>query len=142
MKEIFKKTSKGLIPASAQAQELFDSMPFGAMGFFDFAQDRSPGNHKRFFKFRDATFDMQDCFDNSEIWRKHLIMIAGYYDEVVVFNPTTEETSIQYWPKSMAFDKMKEKEFQKFFKRAITGFLNRYGNGLSEDQILRIVEFD
>lgn len=142
MKEVFKKTANGLIPASDGAQRLFDKIKIGEQGVFEIVRKRNYGNLTRFFKLRDVTFEIQDHFDNDELWRKHLIMIAGYYDEVVIFNPNTEETVVQFWPKSISFEEMEEQEFQLFFKRVITGFLNRYGNGLTETEILSVIGFD
>jgi len=107
----------------------------------EYIKSRNYENHKRFFKFIEVAFDNQDFYDNPEHLRKALQMAAGHY-EVLVIQNKEGEVSTQYIPKSIEFEKLDEEEFQELFKKCITAFVERYGNGLTEQQLLRIIDFD
>jgi len=133
MKAVFRKTSTGIHPIDECSLELFDKIEDSELVMVEFIKKRNYLNHKRFFKMVDVCFEMQEFFDNKEVFRKHLTMIAGHFDEIVV--PDNEGgTTLQYWPKSL--------EFQKMFRRCITGFISRYGKGITEKELMRVIEFD
>ena len=167
MKSVFKKTKEGIFPIDEDSMSLFDKIPDDSLVFVEFIKKRNYGNHKRFIKLCEVTFAMQETQDNTEIWRKHVIMIAGYFDLVIVPMPKKlkmiieylkkylggdmaesiieiieESFGVQYWPRSMSFEKMDELEFREMFDRAINGFINRYGNGISEEELKKVIEFD
>ena len=142
MKSIFTKTPAGIIPNNEESLELFDKVPDGALVSVEYIKRRNYENHKRWFAMAKIFYDMQEQFDNYEIFRKHLIMIAGHFDTVIVEHPKTGEITTQYWPKSLEFSKMDELEFQKMFRRCITGFISRYGKGIKEKELMRIIDFD
>lgn len=169
MEAVFKKTPEYLVIDNQEAQDFFDEVPDGALVKVEYIEKRNYENHKRFFAFARDTFDMQDQFDNKEIWRKHLLMLAGYYDQVVVPIPEKKRSmidhikkflggpgkaksniirnlestyTVQYWPKSMSFEKMDEVEFKNMFDCAISGFLERYGNGMTDEEFRRVIDYD
>jgi len=142
MKELFKKLPSGLIPDSIEASELLSKVPVDALVTVEYVQKRNYRNLKRFFALVNTTFEMQDCFDNKDIWRKHLVMLGGHYDEVVVTNPKKGTTTVQYWPKSVNFETMDEVEFKALFDKIITGYLARFGTGMTETELLKVIEFD
>lgn len=102
----------------------------------DIHKNRNCGNHRRFFAFINTTFDMQDEFDNKEVWRKYLQMKAGFFDEVV-----TGKGKVLYWPQSISWDKLDEIEFKDLFNRVINAFLKYYGHDLNDIQINSLMEF-
>lgn len=168
MKALFKKSSsQGILPCCEDSMSLFDKIPDGALVMVEYIKSRNYENHKRFFALVKVTFDNQDTFDNYEIWRKHLLMVAGHYEAVVVPIPKRlgkvigylkrhlggdmadgiidiieQSFGVQYWPCSITFDKMDENEFNEMFNNAINGFIGRYGNGITEDELLKIIAFD
>jgi len=142
MKAIFRKTNNGFSPDSDEAAALFAKVPTDSYAIVEYIKTRNYRNLKRFFALVNVTFELQDCFTNKEIWRKHLIMLGGHYDEVIISNPKTGETSVQYWPKSIDFESMEETEFQELFSKIVTAYIDRFGNGLTEDKLLRVIEFD
>lgn len=141
MKAIFTKDSNGIIPNNEESLALFDKIPHGALVQVEYIKTRNYGNHKRFFAMVRICFNMQEHFDNEEVFRKHLLMIGGHFDEVIVPN-RKGGTIVQYWPKSIEFSEMDEIEFNKLFSACITGFISRYGNGMEESDLLKIIEFD
>ena len=142
MNEVFIKTPKGIMPDSEGSLELFDKIPDGEYVIVEYIKKRNYENHKRWFAMAKVCFDMQEQFDNSEIFRKHLLMIAGHFETVIVEHPKTGEVTTQYWPKSLEFSKMDELAFQKMFRKCITGFISRYGNGITEKELMRVIDFD
>lgn len=112
-----------------------EKIPYGEV-MADIHKNRSTGNHRRFFAFIKMSFDMQDHYEEPEIWRKVIQMKAGFFDEVV-----TEKGEALYLPQSIAWDKLDEIEFKDLFSRVINAFIKYYGNGLNTIQINSILEF-
>lgn len=102
----------------------------------DVKKGRNVGNHRRFFAFIALTFDLQDEFDNREIWRKYIQMKAGFFTEVVTGNG-----KILYWPQSISWDSLDEIEFKDLFNRVVNAFMRYYGQDLNDIQINTILEF-
>lgn len=142
MKSVFNKmTMQEAIKAGYQGSILVpvmddaEKIPYGEV-IVEVHKKRSVGNHKRFFAFIGMSFDMQDHYDESEIWRKVIQMKAGFFDEVI-----TEKGEILYLPQSIAWDKLDEIEFKDLFSRVVNAFIKYYGNGLNSIQINSILEF-
>lgn len=99
-------------------------------------RDRNPGNHRRYFAFIKQSFDMQDHYDNMEIWRKVLQLKAGHYDLAV-----TEKGKNLYLPRTINWDELDETEFKTLFNEVVNAFIRDYGQDLNELQINSILEF-
>jgi len=142
MKLAFIKSSKGIIPVCEESADMFKRIPDKSYVMVEYIKKRNYENHKRWFAMAKVCFDMQEQFDNSEIFRKHLLMIAGHFETVIIEHPKTKEVTTQYWPKSLEFAKMDELAFQSMFRKCITGFISRYGNGITERELMRVIDFD
>ncbi len=103
----------------------------------DIKKNRNPGNHKRFFAFVKQTFDLQDVYDNKEIWRRHLLLNAGHVEEHI--SPKTGATG--YVIKSINWDQLDEIEFRETFTSVVNAFIKWYGHDLNEIQINSILEY-
>ena len=125
------------MPRHEQAAKFWESIKEGDWFLIKSIKGRNYKNLQRWMAFVNFTFDLQDCFEVKEIWRKHLQMLAGHYDEVVL-----QDGSVQYWPKSIAFDEMSEEEFNKMISNSINMYLSRYGNGITKEQIENAIGFD
>lgn len=163
------KTSNGWQPACKEAQKIWDRMIIGARCKIEQIRGRNYDNHKRFFQFRDETFDIQDQFEDREVWRKHLLLMAGHYEEQIrVMSPnmvwilnylekylmgSTETKNkviceikrsyeVVLVPMSMAWDKVDEDEFIEIFARALNGFLSNYAPEMSDAQFMHILDFE
>jgi hypothetical protein len=141
MKAIFKKQMNGIFPSDEDGAKLLQSIPKDGYCLVEYKKNRNYENHKRFFKFIQVAFDNQDFYDDDEQLRKALQMIAGHYEELIIRDKKGNVTT-HYIPKSIAFDEMDEAEFQTLFKKCIGAFLSRYGNGLTEQQLMQIINFD
>jgi len=128
---------------------------------------RNYDNHKRFFKLRDETFDIQDQFEDPEVWRKQLLIMGGHFELAIVPKPEWWEWTRKYllkWlgghfktnvidklddalgvqlqPKSISYEAMDELEFRELFKRVVGAFLKNYAPEMDESTFMRILEFD
>jgi len=167
MEATFVKINGGFFPDNAQAEKLFKRVPEGESAMVTHIRKRNYENHKRFFKLRDVTFEIQDKFIDDEIWRKHVEMLGGHYEQVIVPMPpqaqklipylethlggpipdkviqwVVDSYGVQFWPKSIKFEEMEEGDFQALFDRCITAFLDRYGGGMTENEFYQVLEFD
>lgn len=126
----------GLIPVDDEGIKYLYNRKPGDVLSCEIKQTRNYENHKRFFKFLQVTFDMQDHFENLEYYRHWLTMKAGYFDTIVAPNGKTI-----FKAHSLAFDMMDEDEFKKVFSNSIDVFLKEFGNGLTEDALMEIISF-
>lgn len=101
-------------------------------------QARNYLNHKRMFDFVNATYDMQDVYQNTEIYRNWLTVAAGWFNIMMYPDGAT-----QLFPKSWKFEEMDEDEFKRMFSAAIDAFLaeDRLSAGLTEDDVLRAISY-
>ena len=139
MKAVFKKLNNSIMPTDEDGARMLQSIPQGATCLVEYVKNRNYENHKRYFAMLDICFDNQDFYDNKEHFRKAIQMLAGHYEALVIYKKGEAET--HYIPKSIAFDKMDETEFNELFDKSITAFLGRYGNGITESEILKIINF-
>ena len=123
-------------PVFAPVMDDCESIPYGEV-MAELKKNRNPGNHRRFFSFRNATFDMQDIYDDPEVWRRHLLLNAGHVEEHI--SPKTGD--VGYVIKSIAWDELDEIEFKEIFGSVVNAFLKWYGEDLDEIQINSILEF-
>lgn len=167
MLAMFQKTRFGIHPSCEDSNKLFKKIPDQSLVKIEWVKKRNYENHKRFMAFRDVTFGMQDSFHNDEVWRQQLLLMAGHFE--LVLTPLPEKWKLvlnylnnylkgpnsvkvieiieksfktQYMVKSMSYEKMDEIEFNEMFDRAIDGFIKYYGNGISKDDFLRVIQFD
>ena len=141
MKAVFKKTETGILTFCNDSLALFDKVPDDSMVMVEYKKKRNYENHKRFFAFLDIAFDLQEFYEEKEHLRIALQMIAGHYEALIIIGKDGEP-STHYTPKSIDFSAMDEIEFRDMFGRCITGFINRYGNGITEEELLRVIDFD
>jgi len=111
-------------------------VPVGTEVMLEYSLKRNPANHRRFFSFIKMTFDMQEFFDDMDIYRRWLTMKAGYYQTVV-----TPKGETIFLPDSIAFHKMPEEEFKKLFSKCIDVFLRELGSGQTEHNLMQIVGY-
>lgn len=141
MKAIFKKLNNSIFPTDEDGAKLLQSIPKDGLCMVEYKRNRNYENHKRFFKFIDVAFDNQDFYEDKEQLRKALQMLGGHYEELIILDKKGN-VSTHYIPKSIAFDEIDETEFRELFKKCIGAFLSRYGNGLTEQQLMQIINFD
>ena len=137
MKQTFLKKQDTLAARHQEAEDLWKSIPENGWFQIEYIKKRNYKNHSRWMTFCRVTFDIQDHFEEYEVWRKHLQMLAGHYETCVL--PSGD---VQYWPSSIAFDQMEEDEFNKMVSAGIQRFITRYAQKMTEEQILNAIGFD
>ena len=128
------KTGGVLSADTQQAIEALARIPEGTHVMVELRQSRNIGNHRRFFSFLNAVFDMQEFFDNKEALRRWLIMKAGRYKIIQFPNGYTH-----YEPESIAWEKMDEGAFKELFSDIIDVVLKELH--LDKEAIDRVVDF-
>lgn len=138
MKAFFKVLPNGsLSPCDEDTKKYISRRKPGQIMSADIRMARNYGNHQRFFAFLNTTFGMQDHFEQLEAYRYWITMKSGWFVTIVAPNGNT-----MFKAKSIDFSSMDEDEFKKLFSAAIDVFLNEFGNGLTEDDILQAISFD
>lgn len=112
-----------------------EKVPYGEV-VVEIKRNRNPKNHRRFFAFVKQAFDMQDHYDEQEVFRKVLQLKAGFFDLVV-----SEKGQNVYLPKSVAWDQLDEIEFKELFTRVVNAFIRDFGGRLNDIQINSILEY-
>lgn len=137
MTEIYlKKIYGSLVPADENAEEIIAKMKHGQAIKLKYSFPRNYENHKRFFAFLKVTFDIQDHFDNLKHYRKWIVMKSGHF--TIITAPNGYQI---FDADSIAFDKMDESTFYSMFSDCIDAFLSVWGDRISKDELLRIIEF-
>jgi len=95
---------------------------------------RNLGFHKRFFAMLKTTLEMTDLKINIEQWRTLVTCGCGYAD-YVEFNGQLIAV-----PKSIAFARMDETEFERFYSDALSFICENYIHG-TPDEINTILSF-
>ena len=126
-----------LVPHNPETQKYMLNRKEGEVIVAEIKRARNYENHKRFFSFIDATFDIQRHFDTPEAYRRWLTMKCGYFSTIVAPNGNTI-----FVADSIAFENMEEDEFKKLFSTAIDVFLKELGKGVSEQELMRVIDYD
>lgn len=138
MKAIFRRDGDSLVPACQNAVEVMAQVGDRNEVLFDYKKGRSTQNHRRFFAFVNLTFDLQDQFDDPEVWRKYLEACAGHFHQAI--SPKTGQALIIV--DSIAWDELEdENEFRELFNRVVQAFIDRYGHDISKEQLEMVVGF-
>lgn len=129
-----KKTGGVLIADNQQASEMLARVTEGRDVMVEVFQSRNVKNHRRFFAFLQATFDMQEHFRDIEDYRYWLIMKAGRYDMIEAPNGY-----ITYRAHSINFASMDETEFKALFSNCIDIVLLELE--LDKEAVNKVVDF-
>jgi len=128
-----------LIGADEESKEKLKTLGGGTVVKCQTSEKRNYKNLQRFFRFRDVAFDMQEKYKDREIFRKVLLIGAGYFD--LVESPRGRVFQIAH---SIAFESMEEEEFKILFKKCIDYFLQWMCEikSMTNEQFMAILDFD
>jgi hypothetical protein len=79
-----------------------------------FKKDRNPGHHRKFFGLLRMVFENQEKYLSQEALRFAVTIQAGYVEEIQL-----DGDRIALKPKSIAWAKMDQTEFDKFYNAAL-----------------------
>ena len=136
--KLFFKLSEDLelIPNNQETLNWMANRKAGEVVSADVKQVRNYENLKRFFSFVNITYDMQDHFEVKEAYRRWLTMKAGYFTTIV-----TPKGEAIFTADSISFENMEEDEFRKLFSTVIDVFLRELGNGVSEADLMKVINY-
>lgn len=126
-----------LEPHDEETRKYIHNRKDGQVIVSDIKMARNYENHKRFFSMLNAAFDMQEFYSEFEVFRNWITVASGWFNIMVYPDGTT-----QLIPKSISFENMDELEFRKLFKTAIGAFLEEFGQGMTDDEFMRIIDYD
>lgn len=136
MKILCVVTENGLVPKYDSDREEFSRLKRNTDVLVEVGQKRNYEFHKKFFALLKLTYDnfperMEDNLNvhSVEDLRTRLKIDLGLYE---VSHYRNQSVII---PKSIAFDKMDETEFEKFYKMSVNHILKNYLKGVTNEQI-------
>lgn len=134
---IMRRTPQGLSPVDQYNWEQLtgDRIRVGDDVKCKVTKPRNLKFHCKFFAMIAATFDMQDEFETKAQWRAVVIAGAGYCDFV-----KGKDGQLVAIPKSIAFHRMDETEFERLYQDALTFICSRYVDD-SPEHLATILEF-
>lgn len=142
MKISLVNTDRGLVPYADEDFELKNKLKLGEVYTCTLKVSRNLEHHRKYFKMIATAWEflpeyVQANFRDVEIFRKQMEMCAGYFERV--YSPMTGEWAD--WPKSIAFDKLDQDEFEKVYngvRNVIDALLRPYISEKEfEENILR-----
>lgn len=129
-------TENGLAPKYDSDREEFRSLKRNTDVLVEVGQKRNYEFHKKFFALLKLTYDnfpewLEDSLNvhSVEDLRTRLKVDLGLYE---VSHYGNQSVII---PKSIAFDKMDETEFEKFYRSSVNHILKNYLKGVNNEQI-------
>lgn len=129
-------TENGLFPKYDSDREEFRSLKRNTDVLVEVGQKRNYEFHKKFFALLKLTYDnfpewLEDSLNvhSVEDLRTRLKVDLGLYE---VSHYGNQSVII---PKSIAFDKMDETEFEKFYRSSVNHILKNYLKGVNNEQI-------
>ena len=136
MKILCVVTENGLVPKYDSDREEFSRLKRNTDVLVEVGKKRNYEFHKKFFALLKLTYDnfperMEDKLNvhSAEDLRTRLKIDLGLYEVSHYGNQSV------IVPKSIAFDKMDETEFEKFYKMSVNHILKNYLKGVTNEQI-------
>ena len=136
MKILCVVTENGLVPKYDSDREEFSRLKRNTDVLVEVGKKRNYEFHKKFFALLKLTYDnfperMEDKLNvhSAEDLRTRLKIDLGLYEV------SHYENQSVIAPKSIAFDKMDETEFEKFYKMSVNHILKNYLKGVTNEQI-------
>ena len=135
MKARLMRRNAGFFPESPIDEDNLKRIKPGQTIEVEYKKPRNPQFHRKFFALLGVVLDNQDRHDSIDSLLIELKLQMAHYD----LHVTMGGKSI-YIPKSIAFHRMDDDEFAKFYDRALTVILKRFIQGATAAEINRQVD--
>lgn len=136
MKILCVVTENGLAPKYDSDREEFSRLKRNTDVLVEVGQKRNYEFHKKFFALLKLTYD------NFPEWMEDNLNVHSVEDlrtrlkiDLVLYEVSHYGNQSVIIPKSIAFDKMDETEFEKFYKMSVNHILKNYLKGVTNEQI-------
>lgn len=143
MKGLFIKHAGAFRPFDDETYEKFKRIKEGKAVELQFTQKRSIQFHRRYFALLNTawaylTEDQEKLFGSIDGFRKTLSLNAGFYEPIL----DMKEQRFIRAPKSIAFDKMSEDEFEELYERTKDLLFQYILTNITEDEFMaNLVDF-
>ena len=133
------KRSDGLYEAwDDETLAICSGIPVGTVLSLPYSPKRNYKNLQRWHVFCKHSFNMQDSYDNLRVWKKILCIASGHCDIVI---GTDGET--HFLPNRVSYDECDDEYlFRDIFHKSVGWFLRKYGNGMTNDEFMRILDYE
>lgn len=122
MKGLFKRTYSGFEPSDGNSQKIMKRYKFGELAELENTIKRNLGFHKKFFAVLNLTFQNQDFTDDKKIFRKIVIIEAGYYHWIELVDGTKQKEA-----DSISFENMDDLQFEDVYNHVFNVCLKILG---------------
>lgn len=126
-----------LIPASDMDAERMTKFKTGEMYKVEMKLPRNPEFHKKVFSFFQFCFahwkadrEFMDEIGQFEVFRKHLTVLAGFYNEYFNLNG-----DVRIEAKSLAFDSMDQDQFERVYQALIQAAMAHIFKDMDESRV-------
>ena len=121
-----KRRDGSLIPETEADAIVLEKMAQGATWCFSVHRERNAKHHRKFFSLIRVVWDnlpeqLDDHYPDIEHLRAEITMKAGHFTTF-----TTTKGERVYLPKSIAFDKMDQTEFDAFYSKVVDIILKHF----------------
>ena len=135
MKEAFvKRTWSILQPDDELSEEAIRQIRPGQVVRNSWTRPRKIRFHRKIIALLKSVFELQDFFDDFDVFRFWIIMKAGYFDVIA-----TPKGKVIFKPKSISFASMDEDEFEKLYSKILDVSIKQFG--ITKENIEKIMEF-
>ena len=129
-------TDNGLVPKYDSDREEFSILKRNTDVLVEVGQKRNYEFHKKFFALLKLTYD------NFPEWLEYYLNVHSVEDlrtrlkvDLGLYEVSHYGNQSVIIPKSIAFDKMDETEFEKFYRSSVNHILKNYLKGVNNEQI-------
>jgi len=98
-------------------------------------KERNYNFHKKYFALLNCAFENQDRYNTFEPFRAEVIMRAGYFNTHIHLSGKKS-----FSPKSIAFKKMDNIEFEELYSNSIDVILEHFLIGMNEDELNNAID--
>ena len=138
MAEVFMRKRLGsLVPTDEEGEELLRSLPQHQIVKCKLTRPRNVQHHRKFFALVNLVFENQERYANVDELLAALKIAVGHVNIIVM--PNGNEYRI---PKSIAFHKMDQTEFDRFYARVVDVVIKHFLPGVTRDELRQeLLEF-
>lgn len=133
MEILLTRNGDSLIPADYMGTEAIQRMKHGEAVRATVKRTRNVKHHRKFFALLSVVYDNQDRYATTEQLLIAVKIATGYYDECMI------GPKLVCIPRSIAFDKMPQDEFEQLYAKALELIVTRIIPGTNKADLERQV---
>ena len=136
MKALLVKMGNFWLPADEAAEEVTAKFPQGFEYVADIKKNRNGKFHRLAMKQLQIMFDVQNTYDDFDVFRKAMTIAAGYFKIIQLLDGKTMLEA-----ESLSYESMDDLAFRQWREKVIQAFIDRFFSDLDEPTKNLIVRF-